>query len=93
MALSFRGILASWAVAVVVPVALAAQQPATITGRVTGEGGSGLAGVAVSIPELGLGGSTKDNGIYLFTGPRFRAKARDVGIDAAAKRAVAHRSS
>jgi TonB-linked SusC/RagA family outer membrane protein len=82
MALSFRGILASWAVAVAVPVALAAQQPATITGKVTGEGGSGLAGVAVSIPELGLGGSTKDNGTYLFTVPGARVTRAAVTLTA-----------
>ncbi len=34
-----------------------------------------------------------ENGLAIDHGPRFRAKARDVGIDAAAKRAVAHRSS
>jgi len=34
-----------------------------------------------------------ENGLPIDHGPRFRAKARDVGIDAAAKRAVAHRSS
>jgi hypothetical protein len=34
-----------------------------------------------------------ENGLPIDHGPRFRAKARDVGIEAAAKRAVAHRSS
>ena len=34
-----------------------------------------------------------ETGLPIDHGPRFRAKARDVGIDAAAKRAVAHRSS
>jgi hypothetical protein len=34
-----------------------------------------------------------ETGLAIDHGPRFRAKARDVGIDAAAKRAVAHRSS
>ena len=34
-----------------------------------------------------------ENGLPIDHGPRFRAKARDVGIDAAAKRAVAHRSA
>ena len=34
-----------------------------------------------------------ESGLPIDHGPRFRAKARDVGIDAAAKRAVAHRSS
>lgn len=34
-----------------------------------------------------------ENGLPIDHGPRFRAKARDVGIDAAATRAVAHRTS
>ena len=34
-----------------------------------------------------------ESGLPIDHGPRFRAKARDVGIDGAAKRAVAHRSS
>ena len=34
-----------------------------------------------------------ENGLPMDHGPRFRAKARDVGIDGAAKRAVAHRPS
>ncbi len=34
-----------------------------------------------------------ESGLPIDHGARFRAKARDVGIDAAAKRAVAHRSS
>lgn len=34
-----------------------------------------------------------ENGLPIDHGPRFRAKAREVGIDAAAKRAVARRSS
>ncbi len=34
-----------------------------------------------------------ESGLPIDHGPRFRAKARDVGIDAAAKRAVAHRTS
>jgi hypothetical protein len=34
-----------------------------------------------------------ENGLAIDHGTRFRAKARDVGIDAAAKRPVAQRSS
>jgi len=34
-----------------------------------------------------------ENGLEIDHGPRFRAKARDVGIDAAARRAVTQRSS
>src|SRR4029079_3625072 len=56
MALSFRRILACIGIASLLPVAARAQESATISGHVTGEGGIALSGVAVSIPELGLGG-------------------------------------
>jgi TonB-linked SusC/RagA family outer membrane protein len=82
MALSFRGILVVWGAALAVPVALAAQQPATVTGKVTGEGGAGLPGVSVSIPELGLGGLTRDNGVYLFTVPGARVNRQNVTLTA-----------
>ena len=55
MVLSFRRILAWIGIASLLPVIAAAQESATVTGHVTGEGGIALTGVAVSIPELGLG--------------------------------------
>ena len=64
MALSFRRIVATIGIASLLPVVAHAQESATISGHVTGEGGIALSGVAVSIPELGLGGITRDDGSY-----------------------------
>ena len=55
MALSIRRIVAGIGVVAWLPMIAAAQETARVSGRVTGEGGAGLAGVSVSIPELGLG--------------------------------------
>src|SRR5262249_25459577 len=51
-------------------------------GRVRGEGGGGVGGVGGAVPELGLGGSTKDNGTYLFTVPGARVTRAAVTITA-----------
>ncbi|AHG90183.1 TonB-dependent receptor plug [Gemmatirosa kalamazoonensis] len=63
------------------PAALAAQEPATITGTVTGESGP-LAAVAVSIPELGAGGVTREDGRYSFTVPAARVQRQSVTLTA-----------
>ena len=55
--------------AVLVPAALAAQQPTTVTGRVTSDAAAPLTGVSVSIPALRVGGYTDQNGQYSFTTP------------------------
>jgi TonB-linked SusC/RagA family outer membrane protein len=52
------------------PATLAAQQPTSITGRVTSaDATSPIGGVAVSIPELRVGGFTDQMGRYTFTAP------------------------
>src|SRR5205823_626628 len=56
-------------------------EPATITGRVSGESGP-LAAVAVSIPELGAGGVTRDDGRYSFTVPAARVQRQSVTLTA-----------
>lgn len=55
--------------ATLVPAALAAQQPTTVTGRVTTDAATPLAGVSVSIPALRVGGYSDANGQYSFTAP------------------------
>jgi TonB-linked SusC/RagA family outer membrane protein len=55
--------------ATLVPAALAAQQPTTVTGRVTTDATAPLSGVSVSIPALRVGGYTDQNGQYTFTTP------------------------
>jgi TonB-linked SusC/RagA family outer membrane protein len=52
-----------------VPAGLAAQQPSTITGRVTSDAAAPLGGVAVAIPELRLGAYTDQAGRYTIAVP------------------------
>jgi TonB-linked SusC/RagA family outer membrane protein len=61
--------LATLALLAAFPVAAAAQENATITGRVTGEGGSPLTGVTVAITELGIGTQTREDGRYSLAVP------------------------
>jgi TonB-linked SusC/RagA family outer membrane protein len=44
--------------------ALAAQEPTTVTGRVRATGGAALVGATVTIPQLGLGAITREDGRY-----------------------------
>ncbi len=62
------------------PGALAAQDAATVTGRVTNETGSPLAAVAVSISGLGLGSLTRDDGTYSFVVPANRVTGQTVSL-------------
>lgn len=64
-----KRLLAIAMVAGLSPAALAAQQPTTVTGRVTTEANVPLEGVAVSIPELRLGGYTDRLGAFTVTAP------------------------
>jgi TonB-linked SusC/RagA family outer membrane protein len=56
-----------------VPQALAAQQAATITGRVTGEAGQPLGSVSVFIPSLNLGTVSRADGTYTLSVPAAQA--------------------
>src|SRR5947207_6781000 len=49
--------------------ALAQAQGTTISGQVTGTGGTPIVGASVSIPALRVGGFTDDGGRYTFTAP------------------------
>ena len=82
MNLRIRSTLTALALVALVPVVGAAQQPATVSGRVTGEGGIGLSGATVSLPELGLGSVTRDDGRYSITLPGARATQQVVTITA-----------
>src|ERR1041385_3962095 len=82
MAFSFRRLAAALAFAPLLPLAASAQEPATLTGRVTGEGGIGLSSVAVTIPELGLGSGTRDDGTYTIVIPGGRVTRQAVTITA-----------
>lgn len=82
MALSFRRLVSCIGLSTVLPVVAAAQEPATITGRVTGEGGTGVAGVTISLPELGLGAISRDDGAYTLTVPSIRVNRQTVTLTA-----------
>jgi TonB-linked SusC/RagA family outer membrane protein len=57
-------------------------QGATITGTVTGEGGTPLVGVTVSIAGMGLGSQTAADGKYSFTVPASRVTGQTVTLNA-----------
>jgi TonB-linked SusC/RagA family outer membrane protein len=52
-----------------VPAALAAQQPTTVTGRVTSGTNTPIEGAAIAVPELRVGGYTDASGTYSFSAP------------------------
>ena len=54
------------------PVVAAAQEPSIVRGRVTAENAVTLPGVAIAIPELGLGAITRDDGTYSISIPAGR---------------------
>ncbi len=82
MALSFRRILACLGTTLLLPAAAAAQEAAVLSGRVTGEGATRLAGVTVSLPELGLGALSRDDGTYSLTVPAMRVNRQVVTVTA-----------
>src|SRR5215510_2518977 len=65
-----------------VPALAAAQDVATITGRITGENATTLPGVTVAIPELGLGATSRDDGSYTITIPAARVTRQAVTVTA-----------
>jgi len=78
MALSDRRFIACVGWSLLLPVVAAAQESANLTGHVTGEGGIALAGAAVSIPELGLGAISRDDGSYSIAIPAARVNRQAV---------------
>jgi len=64
----------------VLPRLAASQQPVTVTGRVTSDAGVPLAFADVRIPELALGGTTRDNGVYTILVPGARVTGQQVTV-------------
>jgi len=58
------------------PVLLAAQEPVTITGKVTSDAGQPLGQVEVAIPAMGLGALSKDDGRYTIVVPGGRVSGQ-----------------
>ncbi|HEY8766107.1 MAG TPA: SusC/RagA family TonB-linked outer membrane protein [Dehalococcoidia bacterium] len=65
-----------------VPVWLSAQQPATISGRVTTDAGTGLAGASVLIEGMNVGSTTDEQGRYSLSVPSARVQGQTVRLTA-----------
>jgi len=57
---------------------VAAQEPVTITGKVTSDAGQPLGQVEVAIPAMGLGALSKDDGRYTIVVPGARVSGQTV---------------
>src|SRR5881628_1255238 len=62
------------------PALLAAQEPVTITGKVTSDAGLRLGQVEVAIPALGLGALSREDGRYAIVVPGARASGQTVTV-------------
>jgi len=62
------------------PGLLGAQQPVTITGRVTNDAGAPLSLASVYIEALGLGTQTAEDGRYQLTVPAARVTGQQVSL-------------
>jgi TonB-linked SusC/RagA family outer membrane protein len=82
MAFSVRRVSVAAALVALLPIVAAAQDPTTIRGRVTAEGAATLPGVAIAIPELGLGAITRDDGTYSISIPAGRVSGQSVTLTA-----------
>ena len=77
-----RQLLALAAVLAAAPVAVRAQTPATITGRVTNESGAPVNGVSVYLEGLRIGSVTDDAGRYTIVVPAARVPNAPVTLTA-----------
>ena len=63
-----------------VPAMASAQQATTVSGRVTNEAAAPVPGASVSIPALGVGSYTSNDGRYTFTVPANRVTGQNVSL-------------
>ncbi|MGH7516392.1 MAG: SusC/RagA family TonB-linked outer membrane protein [Gemmatimonadales bacterium] len=77
-----RSRLLAAALTALVPAGLAAQQPVTISGRVTSAAGTALAGAQVTIEQLGLGAASRGDGTYTVLIPAARVPSQAVTVSA-----------
>ncbi|HEY6157721.1 MAG TPA: SusC/RagA family TonB-linked outer membrane protein [Gemmatimonadales bacterium] len=75
-----RGWLAATAITLLVAAHAYAQEPVTITGKVTSDAGLPLGQVEVALPTLGLGALTKDDGAYTLVVPGARVSGQTVTL-------------
>jgi TonB-linked SusC/RagA family outer membrane protein len=79
-----RRLLAVTAALAVLPVWASAQEPATVTGRITTDAGTPVAAASVTIPDLNIGTLTSPDGRYMVSIPAARALGQEVMITATA---------
>ena len=79
-----RSRLLAAALAGLVPAGLAAQaqQPVTLSGRVTSAAGASLAGAQITIEQLGLGAASRGDGTYTILIPAPRVASQPVSVSA-----------
>src|SRR3989441_9360378 len=80
MRLIVRSVFAAVALALLVVARAPAQEPVTITGKVTSDGGLPLGQVEIAIPVLGLGALSKDDGSYTIVVPGGRVSGQTVTL-------------
>src|SRR3989475_80817 len=80
MRLNVRSVFAAVALALLVVSRALAQEPVTITGKVTSDGGLPLGQVEVAIPVMGLGSLSKDDGTYTIVVPGARVSGQTVTL-------------
>jgi TonB-linked SusC/RagA family outer membrane protein len=74
-----RAVAAAFGLVLIAPP-VAAQQGATLTGRVTNESGAPVPYASVVVDGMGLGGSTRENGTYSFNVPAARVSGQRVTL-------------
>src|SRR5215217_1177693 len=80
----FRRLLALPLLALAVPLTAStvAAQNVVFSGRVTSTAGQPLGGASVGIPDLGVGGITREDGGYTFTVAESRLRGRPITVQA-----------
>src|SRR5947209_7097017 len=80
MRLIVRGWLAATGLAGLVAARAHAQEPVTMTGKVTSDAGLPLGQVEVALPTLGLGALSRDDGAYTLVVPGARVSGQTVTL-------------
>ena len=80
MHLNVRSVCAAAGVWLSVSSRVLAQEPATITGKVTSDAGQSLGQVEIAIPSMGLGGLSRDDGSFTVVVPGARVSGQTVLI-------------
>ena len=82
MRLIVRSVFAAAALGMLVVSRAPAQEPVTITGKVSSDGGLPLGQVEIAIPVMGLGALSKDDGSYTIVVPGARVSGQTVTLSA-----------